>query len=151
MKPIAALAVATLSAVATFAFQGAFMGPQAYASSFQIPAGPNWRQDLLSNDPGKAGLDRRVDGMERNLSLSSDQAAEVRSILQHGHDRIEALLLTAPPSLTRDQFDAESHQILADTRERIDTVLTADQLLLKKEMRPASSPERERHGHFVPV
>ena len=44
------------------------------------------------------------------------------------------LLLTAPPTLTRDQFMKESHRIRAASRARFEALLTNDQRELAQEL-----------------
>ena len=134
MKPIAALTVAMLAGVATFALQSTFLDHEARAAPF-IPSGPDWRGELLARDPGRAGLDRTLDRMTAHLGLTPDQANKVRPILQQGHDRIEKLLLTAPATMTRDQFLAAGRAVRADTRRQVDGLLNEDQRELAAEFR----------------
>jgi|KBSMisStandDraft_5_1062788.scaffolds.fasta_scaffold700026_2 Spy/CpxP family protein refolding chaperone len=138
MKPITAIMISMLAGVATFAFEGP--GRQAHAAAFQVPTGPNWRQDMLAHDPGETGIDHRVLMITSHLDLTSAQATKVRAILDREHDRIEAALLTAPPSLSRDQFVAERNEVRLATRKEIDALLTPEQHELAEEFRPASQP-----------
>jgi len=137
MKPIAALTVATLSAVATFTLQGT--NQPARAASFRIQDGPNWREEMLDGDTGKAGIDHRIAMMTEHLQLSSEQAVKARTILQREHDRVEALLLTAPVSFTRAQFLVEGRRIHAETRQQIHALLTPDQVEIADEMHPGAA------------
>ena len=134
MNPIAALAVALVAGVATFAMQSTFLDHEARAAPF-VPTGPDWRSELLARDPGQAGMERTLDRMTAHLSLTPDQANKLRPILQQGHDRIEKLLLTAPPTLTREQFLAAGRAIRADTRKQADALLNEDQRELAAEFR----------------
>jgi Spy/CpxP family protein refolding chaperone len=139
MKPITALMISTLAGVTTFLLQAP--GRQAHAAAFRVPDGPDWRQDMLGRDPGETGIDRRLAMITSHLDLTTEQAPRVRAILDREHNRIEALLLTAPPSLGRDQFVAERSEIRSQTRQQIDRLLTHEQLELAQAMHPAA-PQR---------
>jgi hypothetical protein len=135
MKPINALIVAILGGLATFAAQDAYFPPQAHAAAFVVPSGQDWRRQMLEHDPGSAVVDRMLSHLTAMLDLTGEQAEKIRPLLQQRHDRILALLLTAPPSLTRDQFVAIRRAVSARTHEQVDTLLTQDQLELAKELR----------------
>jgi hypothetical protein len=137
MKPITALMVSTLAGVTTFVIQGS--SRQAHAAAFRVPEGPNWRQDMLARDPGESGIDDRLAMITSHLDLTIAQASGVRAILDREHNRIEALLLTAPPSLGRDQFLAEQNEIRSKTRQQIDVLLSHEQLELAKQMHAAAA------------
>ena len=135
MKPINALFVAIVGGVAAFAVQNAYFPPQAQAAAFAVPKGSDWRRQMLEDDPGVSAVDGTLSRLTDHLGLTADQAAKVRPLLQQRHERVLALLLTAPPSLTRDQFLAERHQISAEMHRQIDTLLTPDQRELAMELR----------------
>ena len=136
MKPITALFTAMLGGVATFVVQEAYFPPHAYAASFVVPNGPDWRQEMLTRDPGSAAVDGALARLTTKLDLTPDQANRIRPLLQERHERIVALLLTAPPSMTRDQFMADRHQITLRTRAELEAVLTPDQRELAAELGP---------------
>jgi hypothetical protein len=140
MKPINALIVAVLGGLATFAAQNAYFPPQAHAAAFVVPKGQDWRQQMLEHDPGSAVVDKMLSHMTADLDLTAEQADKIRPLLQQRHERILALLLTAPPSLTRDQFLATRRAVAARTREQIDTLLTKDQLELANDLRDPGRP-----------
>jgi hypothetical protein len=135
MKPINALIVAVLGGLATFAVQNAYFPPQAHAAAFAVPSGQDWRRQMLEHDPGSAVVDKMLSRLTAKLDLSAEQADKIRPLLQQRHERILALLLTAPPSLTRDQFVATRRAVSARTRKQVDTLLTENQLELAKELR----------------
>ena len=135
MKLINALFVAIVGGVAAFAIQNAYFPPQAQAAAFAVPKGSDWRRQMLEDDPGSSAVDRTLSRLTDHLGLTADQATKVRPLLQQRHERVLALLLTAPPSLTRDQFLAERHQISAEMHQQIDALLTRDQRELATEMR----------------
>jgi hypothetical protein len=96
---------------------------------------------MLARDPGESGIDDRLAMITSHLDLTIAQASGVRAILDREHNRIEALLLTAPPSLGRDQFLAEQNEIRSKTRQQIDVLLSHEQLELAEQMHRAA-PQR---------
>jgi hypothetical protein len=136
MKPITALMISTLAGVSTFVLEGS--DPKAHAAAFRVPDGPDWRQAMLASDPGETGIEHRLEKITSHLDLSPSQATRVRAILVREHNRIEAVLLTAPPSLRRDQFVAERNEMRSKTRQQIDVLLTNDQLELAQAMHRAA-------------
>jgi hypothetical protein len=135
MKPINALIVAMVGGAATFAAQNAYFPPQAHAATFVVPKGSDWRRQMLDHDPGSGVVERTLSRLTDNLELTADQAAKVRPLLQERHDRVLALLLTAPPSLTRDEFVVERRQITNEMHAQIDALLTNNQRELAGELR----------------
>ncbi|MEA3081600.1 MAG: hypothetical protein QOD54_1268 [Sphingomonadales bacterium] len=135
MKPINALIVAMAGGVATLAAQNAYFPPQAHAAAFVVPKGSDWRRQMLEDDPGSGAVDSTLSRLADHLELTADQATKVRPLLQQRHERVLALLLTAPPSLTRDQFVAQRRQINAEMHQQIGALLTPDQRLLVAELR----------------
>jgi hypothetical protein len=135
MKPITALILAMLGGGATFAVQDAYFPPQAHAAAFVVPNGSDWRRQMLADDPGSGAVDRTLSRLTDHLGLTADQATKVRPLLQQRHERVLALLLTAPPSLTRDQFVTQRRQITAEMHQQIGALLTRDQRELATEMR----------------
>ena len=109
--------------------------PQAQAAAFVVPKGSDWRRQMLEDDPGSGAVDRTLSRLTDHLGLTADQATKVRPLLQQRHERVLALLLTAPPSLTRDQFVAQRRQITAEMHQQIGALLTHDQRELAAEMR----------------
>ncbi len=139
MKPITALMISTLAGVTTFVLEGS--SPQAHAAAFRVPDGPDWRQDMLARDPGETGIDHHLAMIASRLDLTPAQATRVRAILDREHNRIEALLLTAPASLGRDEFVAERNEIRSKTQQQIHVLLTSEQLELAQAMH-AAAPQR---------
>jgi hypothetical protein len=135
MKPINALITAMLGGLATFAIQTAYFPIEARAEPFHIPDGPNWREQILDRDPGSAEADHILDRLTSKLELTADQTRKARPILEQRRQRILALLLTAPPTLTRDQFLAQSRKITAQSHEQLNALLDSQQLMLAQQMR----------------
>jgi Spy/CpxP family protein refolding chaperone len=133
MKPINALIVAITGGGAAFAVQSVYFPPQARAAAFVVPKGSDWRQQMLARDPGSSAVDQALSRLQNRLELTDDQQAQVRPLLQQRHERVLALLLTAPPSLTRDQFIAKRREISAEMHHRVSALLTAEQRELDTE------------------
>ena len=134
MKPINALVLALLAGVATFVVQNDVFSARLHAAPYVVPTGSNWREQMLDRYPGGPKVDHVVARMSDRLDLTTQQAAQARTILQRHHDQILALLLAAPKSMTRAQFVAEEHQAWAQTRKQLDAMLTPDQLELVQEL-----------------
>ena len=133
MKPIAALMIAVLAGTATFQLQSGFE-PQAHAAGFRVPTGPDWREQMIERDPGAAGVDRALDRLTHRLDLSAGQASKARQLLEQRHERILALLVAGPASLTLAQFMADRQKINAEMHDRVDALLTGDQLELANQL-----------------
>jgi hypothetical protein len=138
MKPIHALIVAVLAGAGTFELQNAILPPEAHAAGFRVPTGPDWRQQMIMRDPGVTGIDRSLDRLSRHLSLTPEQAKKIRPLLQQRHDRVLALLLTGPGTLTLDEFMADRHKFSIEMHDHVDALLTNDQLELAREFRSSA-------------
>lgn len=134
MKPINALLLALLAGVTTFVVQNDVFQARVQAAPFVVPTGTAWREQMLDRYPGGRKVDHIVARMSDRLDLTTEQAAKVRAILQRHHDRILALLVAAPKSMTRAQFMIEEHQAWTETRKQLDAMLTPDQLELVQEL-----------------
>lgn len=140
MKPINALALSLLAGIATFAAQHSLFPPKLHAAPYLVPNGPGWRQQMLAQDRGEVGVDRTLSRLADRLDLSPEQTSKFRPILHQEHERILALLLTAPRTLSRDQFVSEQHEISASAHHQLDRLLTPEQLeLVKQRHGPATS------------
>ena len=134
MKPITAMIAATLAGVATFVTQSELFPPRLHAAPFFVPNTADWRQQMIDHYPGGAKVDHVLGRLKEKLDLSQDQAREFRPLLQQQHDEVLALLLTAPPSLTRNQFLQRQETIWEGTRKKLDALLTPEQLELVREL-----------------
>lgn len=134
MKAINAILLAALAGVTTFIVQNDILQARVHAAPFVVPTGSNWREQMLDRYPGGAKVDHIVTRMSDRLSLTTDQAAKARAILQRHHDRILALLVSGPKSMTRTQFMAEERRAWTQTREQLDSMLTPDQRELVQEL-----------------
>jgi hypothetical protein len=136
MKPISAFFLSLAAGLSTFAAQNYFLPPQLHAAPLLIPSGPDWRQQMLAEDPGAPGLNHLVAHLTEQLELDGAQASKARQILQQHDERIMALLLTGPASMTREQFLAQERRITKQSRGQLDALLTPDQLEILRELRP---------------
>ncbi len=127
MKPINAFLFSLLAGITTFAAEHSLFPAELHAAGFSVPRSSDWRQQMIDRDPGGAVVDRILDKLTTRLSLTDEQASKARPLLAERHRRILAVLLTAPPSLTRDQFVAARQAIRTETRQRLDALLTPDQ------------------------
>jgi hypothetical protein len=134
MKSINALIVAMIGGGVTFAAQNAYFPPQARAATFAVPKGSDWRRQMLDHDPGSEVVERSLSRLTDNLELTADQVVKVRPLLQERHERVLALLLTAPPSLTRAEFVVQRRQITGEMQARVDALLTDNQRRLAAEL-----------------
>jgi hypothetical protein len=136
MKPTTAFVFSLLAGAATFAAQYNLFPPRLHAAPFLVPKSPNWRQQMIERDQGAVGIDHAIAHLTNKLNLSADQAREFRPLLEQQHERILALLLTAPQSLTRGQFVTKQREIVAQTRKQVHALLTPDQIELARELAP---------------
>lgn len=139
MKPISALTLAILAGGLTFAVQHELFPPRLHAAALMVPQGANWRQQMIDDYPGGPKVEHALSRITGRLDLSAVQQAQLRPILQRNHDQILALLLTGPPTMTREQFVVQEQQIWGGTRAKLDALLTPDQRELAQQTAPAKS------------
>jgi Spy/CpxP family protein refolding chaperone len=118
MRWISTRAAVLLAALATAA------GAQTPGST----AGPDWRQQMIARGSSTVSVDQALANLTRNLDLTVDQVAKIRPILQAHHDRILAILTSAPASMTHDEFMTQAHAISAETHDQVNALLTPEQL-----------------------
>jgi Spy/CpxP family protein refolding chaperone len=124
MRWLSTLAVALLPAMVT-------------AAGAQTPGktmAPDWRQQMIARGADTLSVDQALANLTRNLDLTSDQVAKIRPILQAHHDRILAILKSAPASLTHGQFMEQVHAISAQTHDQVNALLTPRQVELVKSL-----------------
>jgi hypothetical protein len=107
--------------------------PSAQSAPVAAPAG-DWRQQMIARGTASTSVDQALANLTRNLSLTPVQAAKIRPILQQHHDRILAILRTAPATMTHDDFMVQVHRISAETHDRINALLTPKQLQLVRQL-----------------
>jgi hypothetical protein len=139
MKPISALVLSVLAGMGTFAAQHSLFPPKLHAAPYIVPKGPSWRQQMLAQDRGEVGVDQMLSRLAGRLDLSPAQTAKFRPILHEEHERILALLLTAPTSLSRDQFVGDERTIADSAHHQLDALLSPEQLELVKELHASTA------------
>jgi hypothetical protein len=135
MKSVHALITAFLAGLLTFAAQEAYFPQRAHAAAFTVPTGSDWRQQMLERDPGSAAVDRTLSRLNSELGLTTGQANKAHALLEQRHERILGLLLTAPQTMSRDQFLAKRREITVRMHQDLDALLTSDQRLIEEQMR----------------
>lgn len=135
MKSLTALVLSLVAGITTFSVQNYFFPPQLHAASFAVPRTQDWRRQMIDRDPGGGYVDQALARLTEKLGLDSNQAAQFRPILEKQHERILALLVAGPPTLTREQFMADRKAIRYATHRQLDELLTADQRELAQELR----------------
>lgn len=109
--------------------------PAAGAQSIPVTAqAGDWRQQMIARGTGSVSVDQALANLTWNLSLTPVQAAKIRPILQQHHDRILAILRTAPATMTHDDFMVQVHRISAETHDRVNALLTPKQLQLVRQL-----------------
>ena len=137
MKPITALALSLLAGIVTFAAQHSLFPPRLHAAPYVVPNGPGWREQMLAQDRGEVGVDHGLSRLANRLDLSPEQTNRFRPILHQEHERVLALLLTAPRTLSRDQFVAKEREIAASAHRQLHQLLSPEQRELVKERQGA--------------
>jgi hypothetical protein len=125
-KSVFALGLALLVAAAPAIAQDS-------APPFQSMA-TDWRQQMIARGSSSVPVDQALANLTRNLSLTPQQVAKIRPILQQHHDRISAILKSAPVSMTHDEFMVQVHRISAETHDRVNALLTPNQLERVKQL-----------------
>jgi hypothetical protein len=136
MKHLNAIFLSLCAGIATFAAQHYLLPAPLHAAGFVVPQSANWRQQMIDRDPGGTIVDRQLQHLTEALDLSAEQSGKIRPLLEQAHERILAVLLTAPQSLSRSQFIAERQAIRDQTRSTIDRLLNPEQLEIANNYRP---------------
>jgi chromosome condensin MukBEF ATPase and DNA-binding subunit MukB len=109
------------------------------AQSQAQPAPPpqtaaDWREQMQKNHNAEQSIEQQVRRLTKDLELTSEQQAKVRQLAQQHNDRIQRILDTAPPTLTREDFTAQVHAISQQFHDAVNAILTPHQLELMKAM-----------------
>jgi hypothetical protein len=107
---------------------------------------PDWRARMQQNHNADSSVAQTVRRLTRDLELTADQQAKVRQLAQQHNVRIQAILDTAPPTLTYQDFQTQVHAISGDFHNAVNAILTPHQLDLLKAMlgRPDSGRAARR-------
>ena len=96
-------------------------------------------------DPAQR-VERRVSMMTERLSLSTEQATQVRQILTKESEQMRALFENAQGGADRESLRPQMQSLRDSTDKQIEGVLTPDQLTTYRELREKMRQEREQHG-----
>jgi hypothetical protein len=94
----------------------------------------DWRERLQENHNASQSIEQQVRRLTRDLELTPQQQSRVRQLAQLHNARIQAILDTAPPTLTRDSFNAQVHGISRQFHDSVNAMLSPHQLELMREM-----------------
>jgi Spy/CpxP family protein refolding chaperone len=123
----------------------------AFAGSQGQPAGPqqggtDWRERMQKNHNAEQSIEQQVRRLTKDLELTPAQQAKVRELSKEHNAKIQKILDTAPPTLTREAFTAQVHAISGEYHDAVNAILTPHQLELMKAMlgRLDNGQERRR-------
>jgi Spy/CpxP family protein refolding chaperone len=107
---------------------------------------PDWRARMQQNHDAARSIEQQVARLTRDLELTPTQQDKVRELAKVHNVRIQAILDTAPPTLTRQEFTTQVHAISADFHDSVNAMLTPHQLELMTSMlgRMSSGQENRR-------
>jgi hypothetical protein len=94
----------------------------------------NWRARMQMNNNPDSSIEQQVRRLTRDLNLTPAQQVKVRQLSRYHHDRIQQILDTAPPSLTRESFTTQVHAISQQYHDSVNAILTPKQLERMKAM-----------------
>ena len=78
----------------------------------------DWRERRQKNHNAERSIEQQVGRLTKDLVLTSEQQEKVRQLSKEHNDRIQTILDTAPPTLTREAFTAQVHAIAESTTTR---------------------------------
>jgi hypothetical protein len=111
----------------------AFAGPQGQPAHPQQGAA-DWRQRMQQNHNAEQSIDQQVRRLTKDLELTPEQQTKVRELSKDHNAKIQKILDTAPPTLTRQAFMAQVHAISGEYHDAVNAILTPHQLELMKAM-----------------
>jgi hypothetical protein len=106
----------------------------------------DWRERMQKNHDTEQSIEQQVGRLTKDLDLTPQQQVKVRQLAHVHHDKIQEILDTAPPTLTRADFNTQVHAISAEFHDSVNAILTPHQMELMKSMvgRLHSGTERRR-------
>jgi hypothetical protein len=104
--------------------------PQAQAQQ----GASDWRVRMQQNHNAEQSIGQEVGRLTKVLELTPDQQTKVRQLAWVHHDRIQKILDSAPPTLTRADFNTQVHAISAQFHDSVNAMLSPHQLELMKSM-----------------
>jgi hypothetical protein len=105
-----------------------------------------WRARMQQNHNAAQSIEDQVSRLTKDLALTPAQQETVRKLAWDHNRKIQAILDTAPPTLTREDFTMQVHAISKEFHDSVNAILTPHQLELMKNMvgRLDSGQERRR-------
>jgi hypothetical protein len=94
----------------------------------------DWRERMQQNHDAARSIEQQVSRLTKDLELTPEQQEKVRKLSWAHNARIQKILDTAPPTLTREAFTAQVHAISRDYHDAVNAILTPHQLELVKAM-----------------
>jgi hypothetical protein len=109
--------------------------PQAQAEqAISLQGAADWRQRMQANHKADSSIEQQVRRLTQDLDLTPAQQQKVRQLSRVHNKRIQAILDTAPPTLTREAFTTQVHAISQEYHDSVNAILTPRQLQLMKAM-----------------
>jgi Spy/CpxP family protein refolding chaperone len=109
--------------------------PQAEAQqAHPLQGAADWRERMQKNHNATQSIEQQVARLTKDLELTPEQQEKVRQLSWKHNARIQKILDTAPPTLTREAFTAQVHAISRDYHDAVNAILTPHQLDLMKAM-----------------
>jgi prophage DNA circulation protein len=105
-----------------------------------------WRARMQQNHNAAQSIEDQVSRLTKDLALTPAQQETVRKLAWDHNKKIQTILDTAPPTLTREDFTVQVHAISKEFHDSVNAILTPRQLELMKNMvgRLDSGQERRR-------
>jgi hypothetical protein len=94
----------------------------------------DWRERMQNIHKGDQSIEQQVRRLTNDLDLTPEQQEKVRQLSKEHNARIQKILDTAPPTLTREAFTAQVHVISQEFHDAVNAILTPHQLELMKAM-----------------
>jgi L-fucose isomerase-like protein len=107
-------------------------GQTRQANSLQGAA--DWRVRMQQNHNADSSVEQQVRRLTQDLGLTAVQQNKVRQLSRVHNERIQAILDTAPPTLTYADFQTQVHSISQQFHDSVNAILTPRQLDLMKAM-----------------
>jgi hypothetical protein len=92
----------------------------------------DWRQRMQANHNADSSVEQQTRRLTQELSLTSQQQTKVRALSWWHNQQIQAILDTAPPTLSYQDFRTQVHAISAQYHDSVNAILTPRQLDLMK-------------------
>jgi hypothetical protein len=94
----------------------------------------DWRERMQRNHNSDSSAVQQVRRLTRALELTPVQQDKVLTLSKDHNARIQAILDTAPPTLTYADFQTQVHDISRQYHDSVNAILTPHQIELMKSM-----------------